>query len=157
MALEALRIRIDETQAEVQREPLPTVNGDRTLLTQLYQNLLGNALKFISEKRPVVRLTAERHGTGYLLGVHDNGIGLDADYAEVIFKPFKRLHGLAEYDGTGIGLSICQKAVERHGGRIWVESEPGQGAHFFFTLTLPAEAPESAYTREEVWRLQPAV
>ena len=96
MALEALRIRIDETQAEVQREPLPTVNGDRTLLTQLYQNLLGNALKFISEKRPVVRLTAERHGTGYLLGVHDNGIGLDADYAEVIFKPFKRLHGLVK-------------------------------------------------------------
>ncbi len=156
LALEALRIRIDETQAEIQREPLPDVVGDHTLLTQLYQNLLGNALKFTSDKRPTIRLTAERHGTDYILGVHDNGIGLEKEYAELIFKPFKRLHGLAEYDGTGIGLSICQKAVERHGGRIWVESCPGQGAHFFFTLGLSAVETEHNSAPEEAWRLQAA-
>ncbi len=150
LALEALRIRMDETRAEVQREPLPNVIGDRTLLTQLYQNLLGNALKFTSEKRPVIRLTVERQGADYILGVHDNGIGLEAEYAELIFKPFKRLHGLAEYEGTGIGLSICQKAVERHGGRIWVESRSGQGAHFFFTLALSAVEPEHAPAREDI-------
>ncbi len=156
-ALEALRIRIDETQADIQRESLPNVTGDRTLLNQLYQNLLGNALKFTGEKRPVIRVTAQRQGTGYVFGVHDNGIGLEEEYAELIFKPFKRLHGLAEYDGTGIGLSICQKAVERHGGRIWVESQPGHGAHFFFTLALSAVESEHNPAPEEAWRLQPAI
>jgi signal transduction histidine kinase len=138
-ALDALRIRIDETVAEVFLAPLPTIQGDATLLTQLYQNLLGNALKFVGEERPVIHLTVEREADMWILGVRDNGIGLAPEYAEQIFKPFKRLHGMAAYAGTGIGLSICQKAAERHGGRIWVESEPGQGAHFRFTLPVMAE------------------
>jgi signal transduction histidine kinase len=138
-ALDALRIRIDETEAEVFLAPLPTIQGDATLLTQLYQNLLGNALKFVGEERPVIHLTVERGADMWILGVRDNGIGLAPEYAEQIFKPFKRLHGMAAYAGTGIGLSICQKAAERHGGRIWVESEPGQGAHFRFTLPVMAE------------------
>ena len=115
-ALDDLRMRIDETEAEVMVPALPTVVGDATLLTQLYQNLLGNALKFVGDERPVIYLTVERDADMWLLGVRDNGIGLSAKYAEQIFKPFKRLHGMASYDGTGIGLSICQKAVvERHG------------------------------------------
>jgi signal transduction histidine kinase len=138
-ALDALRICIDETEAEVILTPLPTVLGDATLLTQLYQNLLGNALKFVGEERPVIHLTVEREDDMWILGVRDNGIGLAPEYAEQIFKPFKRLHGMADYAGTGIGLSICQKAAERHGGRIWVESEPGQGAHFRFTLPAMME------------------
>jgi len=138
-ALDALRIRIDETEAEVMLTPLPTILGDATLLTQLYQNLLGNALKFVGEEPPVIHLTLEREADMWLLGVRDNGIGLAPEYAEQIFKPFKRLHGMAAYAGTGVGLSICQKAAERHGGRIWVESEPGQGAHFRFTLPVMAE------------------
>ena len=138
-ALDALRICIDETEAEVILTPLPTVLGDATLLTQLYQNLLGNALKFVGEERPVIHLTVEREDDMWILGVRDNGIGLAPEYAEQIFKPFKRLHGMADYAGTGIGLSICQKAAERHGGRIWVESGPGQGAHFRFTLPAMME------------------
>jgi light-regulated signal transduction histidine kinase (bacteriophytochrome) len=144
-ALDALRIRIDEAEAEVFVTPLPTVLGDVTLLTQLYQNLLGNALKFVGDERPEIHLTVEREGDMWVLGVRDNGIGLAPAYAEQIFKPFKRLHGMSTYAGTGIGLSICQKAVERHDGRIWVESEPGQGAHFRFTLpSMTAPLAESA-------------
>ncbi|MBW7906370.1 MAG: PAS domain S-box protein [Phycisphaerae bacterium] len=136
-ALERLATRVEESGARIAREPLPTVRGDPTLLTQLYQNLLGNALKFVAAgTRPDVRLTARReaeHGR-WVLGVIDNGIGLKPEYAERIFAPFKRLHTRAEYPGSGVGLAICRKAVERHGGRIWVESSPGRGAHFQFTL-----------------------
>jgi light-regulated signal transduction histidine kinase (bacteriophytochrome) len=163
-ALDDLRMRIDETEAEVMVPALPTVAGDATLLTQLYQNLLGNALKFVGDERPVIYLTVEREADMWVLGVCDNGIGLSAEYAEQIFKPFKRLHGMASYDGTGIGLSICQKAVERHGGRIWVESELGQGAHFRFTLpaavaplapSTPAAATAHARAQQEISQLQP--
>ncbi len=158
-ALDALRIRIDEAEAEVTVKPLPTVVGDATLLTQLYQNLLGNALKFVGDERPVIHLTVERQDDMWTLGVRDNGIGLAPEYAEQIFKPFKRLHGMATYAGTGIGLSICQKAVERHGGRIWVESEPGQGAHFRFTLPATmaqwAESAPTVHTSHE-WESEDA-
>ncbi|MCG3125408.1 MAG: Adaptive-response sensory-kinase SasA [Phycisphaerae bacterium] len=135
-ALRALSVRVEETGAEITRERLPTVVGDATLLTQLYQNLFSNALKFIAPGcRPRVHIAAEpRAGGGWTLGVSDNGIGVKPEYAEQIFAPFKRLHGRDEYEGTGIGLSVCRKAVERHGGRIWVDSQPGQGAKFRFTL-----------------------
>jgi signal transduction histidine kinase len=135
-ALDALRVRIEETGATVSRVPLPVVIGDPTLLTQLYQNLLGNALKFVGEDQPMIQLTVDSRDNMWILGVRDNGIGIEPEYAVQIFKPFKRLHGMAEYEGTGIGLSICQKAVERHNGTIWVESEPGKGAHFQFTLPV---------------------
>lgn len=134
LVMDTLEVRIREERAIVEQHDLPTVMGDRTLLVQLYQNLVGNALKFHGECAPVIRLNAEETPDGWLLGVSDNGIGIKKEYAEQIFAPFKRLHGRSEYEGTGIGLAICRKIVERHGGKIWVESSPGEGAHFKFTL-----------------------
>ena len=134
LALDALEIRMGEEKAEIAKEKLPTVLGDRTLLTQLFQNLIGNAVKFHGPAAPRVRLTAEETPEGWTLGVRDNGIGIKKEYSEQIFAPFKRLHGRGSYEGTGIGLAICRKIVERHGGVIWVESEPGMGADFRFTL-----------------------
>ena len=95
---------------------------------------LRNGLKFCNAQHPVIRLTAEQQGEQLVFGVHDNGIGIQPEYHEQIFMPFKRLHGRGDYEGTGIGLAICRKTVERHGGRIWVESELGQGTHLKFTL-----------------------
>ena len=134
-ALEALAIRMKETGAQVTRDELPEVWGDSTLLTQLYQNLIGNALKFCGDQPPVIRLTVEKRDGSPVFGVQDNGIGIESKYAQQIFQPFRRLHGHAQYEGSGIGLAICRKIVERHGGKIWVDSEPGKGAHFRFTIT----------------------
>ena len=134
LALEALAIRMKETGARVTRDELPEVWGDSTLLTQLYQNLIGNALKFCGDQAPIIRLTVEEQDGSPVFGVKDNGIGIEPKYAQQIFEPFKRLHGRAEYEGSGIGLAICRRIVERHGGKIWVESEPGKGAHFRFTI-----------------------
>lgn len=134
-ALEALAIRMKETAARVTRDDLPEVWGDSTLLTQVYQNLIGNALKFGGDQPPVIRLTAEERNGSPVFGVKDNGIGIESGYAQQIFQPFRRLHNRAEYEGSGIGLAICHKIVERHGGKIWVDSEPGKGAHFRFTIT----------------------
>jgi PAS domain S-box-containing protein len=134
-ALEALAIRMKETAAQVTRDELPEVWGDSTLLTQLYQNLIGNALKFCGDQPPVIRLTAEEQDGSLIFGVKDNGIGMESKYAHQIFQPFRRLHGRGKYEGSGIGLAICRKIVERHGGKIWVDSELGKGAHFRFTIS----------------------
>jgi PAS domain S-box-containing protein len=134
-ALENLELAIREKGATIEREALPEVWGDETMLFQLYQNLISNALKFSGPRAPEIRLTARQMESGnWEFGVEDKGIGLKREYAELVFQPFKRLHGRAKYEGSGIGLSICRKVVERHGGRIWVESEEGKGAHFKFTL-----------------------
>jgi len=133
-ALEALALRLKETGAQITRDKMPEVWGDSTLLTELYQNLIGNALKFSKEPRPIIRLTVEEQGDDQIFGVKDNGIGIEPKHARQIFQPFRRLHGRAEYEGSGIGLAICRKIVERHGGKIWVDSEPGKGAHFRFTI-----------------------
>jgi signal transduction histidine kinase len=119
------------------------------MLTQLYQNLVSNALKFTADGQPTIHLTAERNGEQWILGVKDNGIGMKSDYYERIFQPFQRLHGRGEYPGTGIGLSICKKTVERHGGRIWVESAPGEGSHFQFTMP-PIPETESCDWKEQI-------
>jgi nitrogen-specific signal transduction histidine kinase len=134
-ALEALTVRVNETGAQVSRDELPEVWGDSTLLTQLYQNLIGNALKFRGDQPPAIRLTVEERDGSPVFGVKDNGIGIESRYTQQIFQPFRRLHGRAEYEGSGIGLAICRKIVERHGGKIWVESEAGKGAHFLFTIS----------------------
>jgi signal transduction histidine kinase len=134
LALEALAMRVKETGAQIMRDKLPDVWGDSTLLTQLYQNLIGNALKFSGDQRPIIQLTFEEREGTQVFGVKDNGIGIEPNYAREIFKPFRRLHGRAEYEGSGVGLAICRKIVGRHGGKIWVESEPGKGAHFRFTF-----------------------
>jgi light-regulated signal transduction histidine kinase (bacteriophytochrome) len=141
-AIDSLSMRIQESQAEIVRDELPQVRGDRTMLTQLYQNLLSNALKFTGPERAYIHLTAERADGQLILGVKDNGIGIESKHAGQIFAPFKRLHGRGKYEGTGIGLAICCKTVERHGGKIWVESTPGNGAHFKFTLDEVSTEPE---------------
>jgi PAS domain S-box-containing protein len=137
-SLANLRAALDENAAEVEMTPLPVVQGQRTQLTQLFQNLIGNAVKYHGDEPPRVRVTAERRGDHWLFAVQDNGIGIDRQYHDQVFDLLRRLHSRREYSGTGIGLAICKKIVENHGGRIWVESESGRGATFQFTL--PAEA-----------------
>ena len=134
-ALINLEQAIAEAGAEVTHDPLPTVLGDRVQLTQLFQNLVSNAVKFNTSRRPRVAVTARRAGSMWEFGVADNGIGIDPAYFERIFQVFQRLHTRDTYEGTGIGLSICRKIVERHGGTIRPESSMGQGTTFRFTLT----------------------
>jgi PAS domain S-box-containing protein len=133
-ALANLETAIKESGAVIQTGDLPTVPADVTLLTQLFQNLIGNAVKFRGSDNVEVRVNAERRDGQWQFSVRDNGIGIDPQYNERIFGIFQRLHTRQEYPGTGIGLAICKRIVEGHGGRIWVESEPGKGATFFFTV-----------------------
>lgn len=132
-----LRASIEETGATITSDPLPTVHGDDGQLAQLLQNLLGNALKYRQpEAAPQVHVRVERRGREWLFAVRDNGTGFDQQHADRVFILFQRLHRGGQYAGTGIGLAICQKIVERHGGRIWAKSAVGEGATFFFTLPM---------------------
>jgi len=133
-ALANLATAIHESGATVTHDPLPTVVADPTQLTQLFQNLVGNALKFCKERCPEIHVGAQAEGGDWTLSVRDAGIGIEPQYRERIFEIFQRLHTRTEFPGTGIGLAICQRIVERHGGRIWVESQPGLGSTFYFTL-----------------------
>jgi light-regulated signal transduction histidine kinase (bacteriophytochrome) len=132
--LEDLEVTIAERDATITHDPLPTLGGEATHLGQVFQNLIGNALKFCGKEPPRIHVSAQRDGTHWRFGVRDNGIGIDPHQATRLFQVFQRLHTRSEYPGTSIGLAICKKIVERHGGRIWMESTPGQGATFFFTL-----------------------
>lgn len=144
-ALLALALSIEEANAKITRDKLPFVIGDQTMLTQLYQNLISNALKFVSDKTPEIHLTAKCDEDQWIFAVSDNGIGMKPEYADRIFKPFQRLHNRGEFQGTGIGLSICKKTVQRHAGEIWVQSQVGEGAQFLFSLPVtPTNAVESA-------------
>ncbi|MBD0361610.1 MAG: PAS domain S-box protein [Coleofasciculus sp. C3-bin4] len=134
MVVSRLQDAIATSGATVTCGVLPTVMADERQLVQLFQNLIGNAIKYRSQEPPVVQVAAVRQEGQWLFWVRDNGIGIDPKYAERIFVIFQRLHTQEEYSGTGIGLAIAAKIVERHGGRIWVESESGQGATFYFTL-----------------------
>lgn len=133
-ALTNLQVAIRESGAIVTQDPLPTVMGDEGQLGQLFQNLIGNGIKYRNGGAPQIHVSSRQEGTDWLFSVKDNGIGIDPQYAERIFIIFQRLHTRQEYPGTGIGLAVCKKIVERHGGRIWVESEVGKGATFYFTL-----------------------
>jgi light-regulated signal transduction histidine kinase (bacteriophytochrome) len=128
------REEIVTARAQIDIGPLPVVRGDKVQLTQLFQNLLSNALKYHSEKAPVIRIRAEEEPTQWHFRMEDNGIGIDPQFFDKIFIIFQRLHNKNDYSGTGIGLAICKKIVERHGGRIWVESTPRQGSTFHFTI-----------------------
>lgn len=133
-AVARLAAPIAEAGALVTHDPLPDVVAEPTQLGQLFQNLVGNAVKFRSAARPEVHVSARRDGAGWRFSVRDNGIGIAPQHADRIFVVFQRLHSKEEFPGTGIGLAICKRIVERHGGRIWVESEPGRGATFHFVL-----------------------
>ena len=134
-ALKNLASSIEETRTIVVNDHLPKVRADATQLSQLFQNLIGNAVKFRDAKAPLIRIAALDLGHEWRFSVQDNGIGIDTQYTEKVFQIFQRLHTRQEYPGTGIGLAICRRIVERHGGRIWFESEPGRGATFYFTLS----------------------
>ncbi len=137
VAVANLAAAIRESRARVTKEDLPPVSGDETQLTQLFQNLIGNATKFkMPDTSPLVHVSAKKESETYVFSVRDNGIGIDSAHADRIFLIFQRLHTQAEYPGTGIGLALCKKIVERHRGRIWVESAPGKGSTFFFTIPV---------------------
>lgn len=139
-AIEALAVRISETSAEIECGTMPEVWGDATLLTQIFQNLIGNALKFCRpDVTPRVQIGASREGEFHVIRVSDNGIGISPEFADFVFGAFKRLHTRSEFEGSGIGLSVCQNAITRMGGSIRVDSEPGAGSTFAFRL--PADPP----------------
>jgi light-regulated signal transduction histidine kinase (bacteriophytochrome) len=141
-ALDNLRTSIEEAHAEVSWEKLPNVLGDRGQLVQLMQNLIGNSVRYRSEAPPRIRITSVRRENQWEISVKDNGIGIAPQHCEQVFEIFKRLHTRDEYPGTGIGLAVCRKIVQRHGGQIAVDSQLGGGSVFRFTL--PAATSEEA-------------
>jgi PAS domain S-box-containing protein len=132
-----LQLAIRQDRASVTRGDLPRVRGDSFQLLQLFQNLIGNAIKYRSSEAPMVRVSASRQGDSWVFSVQDNGIGIAEQYHPRIFQLFQRLHSEKQYSGTGIGLAICQRIVDRHGGRLWVESEPNRGSTFYFSIPIP--------------------
>ena len=135
-ALSNLQIPIEEAGAIITRDPMPHIMADPSQLIRVFQNIIGNAVKFRRERAPEIHIGAEQAAGEWVFSVRDNGIGIDPQNADRIFTIFQRLHGTAEYPGTGIGLSICKKIVERHGGRIWVEPNDGDGSTFYFTIPV---------------------
>jgi two-component system, chemotaxis family, sensor kinase Cph1 len=132
-----LRLAIEQSGASVTHEPLPVVQADKTQLAQLFQNLIGNAIKYRSPQRqPEIHISAHRKNGAWQFDVADNGIGFEQQYQDKMFLIFQRLHSRGKYPGTGIGLAICKRIVERHGGGIWAIGDPGNGARFSFTIPM---------------------
>jgi PAS domain S-box-containing protein len=153
--VQQLQALVQDSGAVVTFEGLPTLCGQASQLRQLFQNLIGNAIKFHGSAAPRVTVSARREDRDWLFVVEDNGIGIDPAFSERIFVIFRRLHTREEYPGTGIGLAICKKIVEQHGGRIWVESRPGQGTQFLFTLpAMPARRGGIGEARRETSRFR---
>ena len=136
MVVQQMQDEIDNADAVVVSDPLPTVKGDKIQLVQLFQNLIENALKFRSKERPRVYMSVKPRGSHWVFSIQDNGIGVDPKFAESIFEVFRRLHDSETYSGTGMGLVICRKVVDRHGGRIWLDRRGGMGSTFVFTLPM---------------------
>jgi len=150
IALKNLEIALKESGAEVTRDSLPQVTADETQIVQLFQNLIGNAVKFRNEKKPRIHVSAEQKGSEWVFSVRDNGIGIDKEFFDRIFVIFQRLHKRTDYEGTGIGLSVCKRIVERHGGRIWVESVSKKGTTFYFTLPVKVEKDNAEQVERKV-------
>jgi len=143
-ALTHLDQAIQESAGSVTHDPMPTLPVDRGQIVRLFQNLIGNALKYRNPNvAPQVHVGAEQKGNEWVISIRDNGIGFDARYAATIFEPFRRLHTAEEYPGTGVGLAICRRIVQAQRGRIWAESQPGEGATFYFTLPVESVPPLS--------------
>lgn len=139
-ALELLAGTIRDAAAEVTADPLPEVTGDLAQLASVLQNLIGNGIKFRGAEAPHIRIAAERRGEEWVVAVRDNGVGIDPRHHDRLFLPFSRLHTREERPGSGLGLALCKRILEGHGGRIWVESEAGRGATFFFALPAGGSA-----------------
>jgi light-regulated signal transduction histidine kinase (bacteriophytochrome) len=129
-----LEVTLGESNAIVTHDPLPVLTADPSQLGQVLQNLLGNAIKFRNGRAPHIHVSARQEKQDWVFSVSDNGIGIEPQYFDTIFIIFQQLHGKDKYEGTGVGLATCRKIVERHRGRIWVESKPGEGATFYFTI-----------------------
>jgi light-regulated signal transduction histidine kinase (bacteriophytochrome) len=139
-ALTNLRSALEEGRGVVTHDRMPAVMGNGAQITRVFQNLVGNAVKFRRpDAAPRIHVSAQLRGRDVLFSIGDNGIGIDPQYSDRVFVIFQRLHTRAEYPGTGIGLSVCKKVIERHGGRIWFDSEPGRGTTFWFTLPAAGE------------------
>jgi PAS domain S-box-containing protein len=141
-AMDNLKIAIEECGALVSHDAIPTIKADEGQLVRLFQNLIGNAIKFHGQEPPRVHISAKRRCDMVTFSVRDNGIGIDPQHAQSIFEIFRRLHTREEYPGTGMGLAICKKIVERHGGRIWVQSKSGEGSTFCFTMLATGGEPQ---------------
>jgi signal transduction histidine kinase len=138
-AKENLSVLLEETNTKIKAEDLPEVAGDESQLGQLFQNLLSNAVKFRSQEEPLINIRVVKRDGDWIISMQDNGMGFDEEHAKRIFVIFQRLHGRDEYKGTGIGLALCKKIVERHSGRIWAQSQPGKGSIFSFTIPVVNE------------------
>lgn len=150
--LRNLAFTLKEHEVTITCNPLPTILADRFQLVQMFQNLIGNAIKFRGKQAPRITISAEPQGEAWVFSVADNGIGIAVEHKEFIFKIFQRLHTRAEYPGNGVGLAICKKIIEHNGGRIWVDSELGQGSNFRFTF--PAALADRADKKED-YELRP--
>jgi chemotaxis family two-component system sensor kinase Cph1 len=131
-----LKASIEESNAVINYDPLPSVTANRLRMIQLFQNLIDNSIKYRSQENPEIHISAQKQGGNWLFSVEDNGMGIDPKYGDRIFRIFQRLHGMDEYSGTGVGLAVCKKIVEQYGGKIWMDSEPGEGSKFYFTIPI---------------------
>ncbi|MEO1624278.1 MAG: ATP-binding protein, partial [Bacteroidota bacterium] len=155
IVLANLRLKIQEQRVtmDVERDQLPQIVGARTQLVQLFQNLVSNAIKFTKEDNPIVRIACEQKGDEFVFSIQDNGIGISPENKSKIFEMFRRLHSRQEYEGSGIGLSTCRKIVDKHKGRIWVESELGAGSTFFISIPIAQQnTPGQGRENHEVQR-----
>lgn len=146
-ATENLQAAVEESDATITHDPLPVLRGERRNLLQLFQNLISNAIKYRGPNPPKIHVSAKKKRGHYIFAFKDNGIGIDPADTRRIFHVFERLHGPDSYPGTGIGLALCERVVKRHGGKIWVDSRPGSGSTFFFTL--PSEKGSNGYAHED--------